>query len=83
MFLTKMVKKLPNNHKGELVVKTPFPSMPIKFWNDNNSEKMHDAYFNKYTNIWYHGDFIQKTLNITDILFLVDQTLRLNQAELE
>ena len=24
-------KKLPNNHKGELVVKTPFPSMPIKF----------------------------------------------------
>ena len=62
-------KKLPNNHKGELVVKTPFPSMPIKFWNDNNSEKMHDAYFNKYPNIWYHGDFIQKTLNHGYIIF--------------
>ena len=62
-------KKLSNNHKGELVVKTPFPSMPIKFWNDNNSEKMHDAYFNKYPNIWYHGDFIQKTLNHGYIIF--------------
>ena len=62
-------KKLPNNHKGELVVKTPFPSMPIKFWNDNNSEKMHDAYFNKYPNIWYHGDFIEKTLNHGYIIF--------------
>ena len=62
-------KKLSENHKGELVVKTPFPSMPIKFWNDNNSEKMHDAYFNKYPNIWYHGDFIQKTLNHGYIIF--------------
>ena len=62
-------KKLSNNDKGELVVKTPFPSMPIKFWNDNNSEKMHDAYFNKYPNIWYHGDFIQKTLNHGYIIF--------------
>ena len=43
--------------------------MPIKFWNDNNSEKMHDAYFNKYPNIWYHGDFIQKTLNHGYIIF--------------
>ena len=62
-------KKLSYNHKGELVVKTPFPSMPIKFWNDNNSEKMHDAYFNKYPNIWYHGDFIQKTINHGYIIF--------------
>ena len=30
---------------------------------------MHDAYFNKYTNIWYHGDFIQKTLNHGYIIF--------------
>ena len=30
---------------------------------------MHDAYFNKYPNIWYHGDFIQKTLNHGYIIF--------------
>ena len=23
------------NTKGELVCKKPFPSMPVKFWNDN------------------------------------------------
>ncbi len=49
--------------KGELVVKNPFPSMPIKFWDDNNDEKYHKAYFNKFPNIWHHGDFIEKTIN--------------------
>ena len=56
-------KKLSNNHKGELVVKTP-SLRTCKFWNDNDSKKMHDAYFNKYPNIWYHGDFIQSWLRI-------------------
>jgi acetoacetyl-CoA synthetase len=51
------------NHKGELVIKNPFPTMPIKFWNDVNNKKLKKAYFSKYKNIWYHGDFIQKTQN--------------------
>jgi acetoacetyl-CoA synthetase len=51
------------NHKGELVIKNPFPTMPIKFWNDMNDKKLKKAYFSKYKNIWYHGDFIQKTQN--------------------
>ena len=29
--------------KGELVVKKPFPSMPIKFWGDEDGEKYHKA----------------------------------------
>ena len=45
------------NEKGELVCKKPFPSMPLKFWNDKNDEKFKDAYFSKYKNIWYHGDY--------------------------
>ena len=49
--------------KGELVIKKPFPSMPIKFWNDKNNKKYHKAYFNKFKNIWHHGDFIEKTTN--------------------
>jgi len=51
--------------KGELVCKSPFPSMPIYFWNDENKKKYHAAYFDKYTNnnkaIWAHGDFAELT----------------------
>ena len=46
---------------GELVVKKPFPSMPIKFWGDDNGKKYHNAYFSKFNNIWHHGDFIEVT----------------------
>ena len=49
--------------KGELVVKKPFPSMPIKFWGDEKDQKYHDAYFAKFSNIWHHGDFVEKTSN--------------------
>ena len=46
--------------KGELVVKKPFPSMPVKFWGDNDGQKYHKAYFTSLENIWHHGDFIEK-----------------------
>ena len=49
--------------KGELVVKKPFPTMPIKFWGDEEGVKYHDAYFSKFKNIWHHGDFIEITKN--------------------
>lgn len=45
--------------KGELVCKSPFPSMPIYFWNDENGEKYKNAYFTVYKNIWWHGDYIR------------------------
>ncbi|MBR9980378.1 MAG: acetoacetate--CoA ligase [Desulfatitalea sp.] len=47
------------NQKGELVCAAPFPSMPIYFWDDPDGVKYHAAYFDKYPNIWRHGDFIQ------------------------
>ncbi len=47
--------------KGELVCTEPFPAMPIYFWNDKNDEKYKDAYFDKYPEIWAHGDFIKIT----------------------
>ena len=46
------------NQQGELVCAAPFPSMPIYFWDDPNTKKYHDAYFNVYPNIWRHGDYI-------------------------
>ena len=56
-------KTISKNLKGELVVKKPFPTMPLKFWNDPGDKKFKNAYFSKYKNIWHHGDFIQKTFN--------------------
>jgi acetoacetyl-CoA synthetase len=43
--------------KGELVCTRPFPSMPIGFWNDDDGQKYHDAYFAQFDNIWAHGDY--------------------------
>ncbi|MDA9601383.1 acetoacetate--CoA ligase, partial [Alphaproteobacteria bacterium] len=53
----------PTNKTGELVCKTPFPSKPIYFWNDKKFKKYKAAYFEKFTNIWSHGDYVQKTKN--------------------
>ena len=44
--------------QGELVCKSPFPSMPVYFWNDPEGNKYHNAYFEDFPGIWHHGDFI-------------------------
>lgn len=49
------------NQKGELVCLTPFPSMPLSFWNDDTGAKYKSAYFETYDNIWCHGDFASIT----------------------
>jgi len=47
--------------KGELVCKTPFPCMPVGFWNDPQGEKYSKAYFEKFPGIWCHGDWCEWT----------------------
>jgi acetoacetyl-CoA synthetase len=47
--------------KGELVCTRPFPSMPIGFWNDPDGSKYRAAYFEKYPNVWRHGDWCEET----------------------
>ncbi len=47
--------------QGELVCTKPFPSRPICFWNDQDNLKYTQAYFNRYPNIWHHGDFLERT----------------------
>jgi acetoacetyl-CoA synthetase len=47
--------------KGELVCTKAFPSMPIGFWNDDDGAKYHSAYFDRFDNIWCHGDFVELT----------------------
>ncbi len=57
------------NMEGELVCKIPFPSMPIKFWNDQNDTKYKEAYFEKFKGIWRHGDWAKITERGTVVIF--------------
>lgn len=47
------------NQPGELVCRTPHPSMPWGFWNDPGQERYRAAYFEVYDNVWHHGDLIE------------------------
>ena len=51
------------NKKGELVCKSPFPSMPKMFWNDKKNKKYKKAYFKKFENVWHHGDYVERRKN--------------------
>ena len=55
--------------QGELVCIKSFPTMPIKFWGDVSGELYHKAYFDRFSNVWSHGDYILKTKNGGFIIF--------------
>jgi len=46
---------------GELIIKQPMPSMPVYFWNDARNDKYRESYFDKFPNVWSHGDWIKIT----------------------
>lgn len=43
--------------KGELTCQSSFPSMPVGFWNDPDGSRYRKAYFNRFPNVWAHGDY--------------------------
>ncbi len=47
--------------KGELVCRAPFPSMPVAFWNDADGSQYHSAYFERFPDVWHHGDYAELT----------------------
>jgi acetoacetyl-CoA synthetase len=47
--------------KGELVCTRAFPTMPLGFWGDADGSRYHAAYFEKYPNVWRHGDWCEVT----------------------
>ncbi len=51
----------PGAGSGEMVCTKPFPSMPVYFWNDEDGKRYHAAYFERFDNIWCHGDWIERT----------------------
>jgi acetoacetyl-CoA synthetase len=46
---------------GELVIRSPMPSMPVGFWNDPGDERYHASYYGDFPGVWRHGDWIQFT----------------------
>jgi len=50
-----------HNQKGELVCTAPAPSMPLYFWGDTDNSKYHAAYFERFSNVWTHGDYAELT----------------------
>ena len=55
--------------KGELVCTKPFPVMPIGFWNDPDGAKYRAAYFERFPNVWCHGDFSELTAHDGMIIY--------------
>ncbi len=47
--------------EGELVCAKTFPSRPLYFLDDPQSEKINAAYFNQIPGVWAHGDFVKVT----------------------
>ena len=47
---------------GELVIRTPMPSMPVRFWNDSDGERYRSSYFDMYPGQWRHGDWVVLTV---------------------
>ncbi|UCV08159.1 acetoacetate--CoA ligase [Dechloromonas denitrificans] len=57
------------SEKGELVCTKPFPVMPVGFWNDPDGRKYHAAYFERFADIWCHGDFSELTAHDGVIIY--------------
>lgn len=55
--------------QGELVCKSPFPSMPVHFWNDPDGAKYRAAYFERFPGIWCHGDWVELTAHDGLVIF--------------
>ncbi|MGE0314541.1 MAG: acetoacetate--CoA ligase [Lautropia sp.] len=44
---------------GELVCRAPMPSMPLRFWGDDDGARYHASYFETWPGVWRHGDWLE------------------------
>jgi acetoacetyl-CoA synthetase len=44
------------NMAGELVIASPAPSMPLRFWGDDDNARYVESYFSTFAGVWRHGD---------------------------
>ncbi|KAF5541290.1 acetoacetate ligase [Fusarium mexicanum] len=54
---------------GELIISTPFFSMPTTFWGENGDSKYFKAYFDRFPGVWCHGDFVKMNPETRGIRF--------------
>jgi acetoacetyl-CoA synthetase len=54
---------------GELVVTEPMPSMPVRFWGDEDGSRYRASYFEMFPGVWRHGDWIEITERGTAIIY--------------
>ncbi|MEO6512125.1 MAG: acetoacetate--CoA ligase, partial [Nocardioides sp.] len=81
-------RPVPAGEPGEMVITAPMPSMPVRFWGDDDGSEYHDAYFATYPGVWRQGDAITVTERGTVVIHgRSDSTLnrhgvRLGSAEI-
>ena len=46
---------------GELVIRQPMPSMPVRFWGDAGRRALPRSYFDVYPGVWRQGDWVRFT----------------------
>jgi acetoacetyl-CoA synthetase len=44
--------------------------MPVYFWNDSDGSRYFSAYFERYDNVWTHGDFVMIHPVTKNLVFL-------------
>ncbi|EKM24347.1 acetoacetate-CoA ligase [Vibrio harveyi] len=49
-----------NGQRGELVCTNSMPNFPVGFLNDTG-ERYHNAYWDKFDDIWHHGDDVERS----------------------
>ncbi len=49
------------NRTGEMVISRAMPSMPVRFWNDENFRRYKESYFEMFPGVWRHGDWTRVT----------------------
>ena len=54
---------------GELVCRSPFPSMPLGLWDDFSGEHYRETYFSRYPGVWHHGDYAEITAHHGMIIY--------------
>ena len=47
--------------EGELICRSSFPSMPLRFWDDPGDARYRATYFDRFDGVWHHGDFAART----------------------
>jgi acetoacetyl-CoA synthetase len=61
---------VPDGTPGELVAPHAFPNMLVYFWNDPDGSRYFSAYYEKYDNVWTHGDFVMIHPTTKQLIFL-------------